>query len=95
MNCREFTSIAAAWLDGELPEADAGAAREHLARCGDCSRLVEDLEQIRIIQKAKKLKRAGKSIRDIAKEANLALGYVHKILNVNLRSVKASYGNGL
>jgi len=57
--------------------------------------LVEDPEQIKIIQKAKRLKRAGKSIRDIARAVNLSVGYVHKILNVNLRTVKALYCNGL
>jgi len=56
--------------------------------------LVEDPEQVKVIQKAKRMKRAGKSMRAIAKALNLSLGYVHKILNVNLRSVKALYCNG-
>lgn len=53
--------------------------------------LVEDPEQLKVIQKAKRLRRRGKSLRDIAGRLNLSLGYVHKILNVNLRSLKASY----
>lgn len=59
------------------------------------NRLVEDSEQMKVIQKAKRLRRRGKSLRDIAGKLNLSLGYVHKILNINLRSLKASYRNGL
>ena len=59
------------------------------------SRLVEDPEEMKAIQKAKRMKRAGKSIRDIAKRLGLSTGYVHKIVNVNLKSVKALYRNGL
>jgi site-specific DNA recombinase len=59
------------------------------------SHLVEDPEQIKVIQKAKRLRRSGKSMRDIAGAVNLSLGYVHKILNINLKTVKASYCNGL
>jgi site-specific DNA recombinase len=57
--------------------------------------LVEDPEQIKVIQKAKRLRRSGKSMRDIANAVNLSLGYVHKMLNTNLKTVKASYCNGL
>ena len=43
MNCRQFTEVASAWLDGELaPDVRAGAD-EHLAGCPECSRLAEDL----------------------------------------------------
>jgi site-specific DNA recombinase len=59
------------------------------------NRLVEDPEQIKVIQKAKRMKRSGKSMRGIAEALGLSLGYVHKILNVNLRTVKAMYCNGL
>jgi site-specific DNA recombinase len=59
------------------------------------SRLVENVEQIRVIQKAKRMKRTGRSMRDIAEALDLSLGYVHKILNVNLRSLKSLYGNGI
>ena len=57
--------------------------------------IVPSYEQMKVIQKAKRMKRAGKSIRDIAKALELSHGYVHKILNSNLRTVKALYCNGL
>jgi DNA invertase Pin-like site-specific DNA recombinase len=53
--------------------------------------LVEDREQIRVIQKAKRLRRSGKSLREISRALCLSLGYVHKALKVNLRTVKANY----
>ena len=59
------------------------------------NRLIEDPEQMKVIKKAKRLRRAGKSLRDISKALDLSLGYVHKILNVNLKTIKASYCNGL
>jgi len=43
----------------------------------------------------KRGKWAGRSMRDIAEALNLSLGFVHKMLNVNLRTVKALYCNGL
>jgi hypothetical protein len=43
VNCREFVELASAWLDGELPPVQRAAADGHLAGCGLCSRLVEDL----------------------------------------------------
>ena len=58
------------------------------------SHLVEDPEQIKVIQRAKRLRRSGKSMRDIAGAVNLSLGYVHKVLNINLKTVKAAYCNG-
>lgn len=57
--------------------------------------LVEDPEQMKVIQKAKRLRRSGKSIRAIAQALNLSRGYVHKIVNVNLRTVKALYSRQL
>ena len=57
--------------------------------------LIEDIDQMKVIQKAKRLRRTGKSIRDIAKRLNLSRGYIHKIVNVNLKTVKALYDNGL
>ena len=59
------------------------------------SRLVEDPEQMRVIQKAKRLRTRGKTMREISDRLNISLGYVHKILNVNLRTIKALYSNGL
>jgi DNA invertase Pin-like site-specific DNA recombinase len=55
------------------------------------NRLVEDLEQIKVIQKAKRLRRSGKSLREISRALCLSLGYVHKALKINLRTVKANY----
>ena len=46
MNCREFTEIASAWLDGEIADARRNAAAEHLAGCEHCARLVEDLTAV-------------------------------------------------
>jgi site-specific DNA recombinase len=53
--------------------------------------LVEDPTQIKVIQKAKRLRRSGKSLREISRALSLSLGYVHKALKVNLRTVKANY----
>jgi DNA invertase Pin-like site-specific DNA recombinase len=55
------------------------------------NRLVEDPEQIKVIQKAKRLRRSGRSLREISRALSLSLGYVHKALKVNLRTVKANY----
>jgi DNA invertase Pin-like site-specific DNA recombinase len=55
------------------------------------NRLVEDSSQIEIIKKAKRLRRSGKSLREISRALCLSLGYVHKALKVNLRTVKANY----
>jgi len=43
VNCKEFTESAAAWLDGELAPREKQAAAGHLAGCGACAGLVEDL----------------------------------------------------
>lgn len=55
------------------------------------NRLVEDPDQIKVIQKAKRLRRSGKSLREISRALCLSLGYVHKALKINLRTVKANY----
>ncbi|MBA7496692.1 hypothetical protein ES702_07301 [subsurface metagenome] len=57
--------------------------------------LVEDPEQIKAIQKAKRLRRAGKSIRDIGESLDISKSVVHRLVNVNLKTVKAKYVNGL
>lgn len=57
--------------------------------------LIENPEQIRTIQKAKRLKREGKSYRAISKAINLPLGTVYNIVNTNLKSMKSAYSNGL
>jgi DNA invertase Pin-like site-specific DNA recombinase len=53
--------------------------------------LVEDPEQMKVIQKAKRLRRSGKSLREISRALSLSLGYVHKALKVNLRTLKSNY----
>ena len=57
--------------------------------------LVDNPEEIRLIQKAKKLRRNGKSYRDISKSLNLSLGYVHKVINTNMKSLKSIYSKEL
>jgi site-specific DNA recombinase len=57
--------------------------------------LVEDPEQIKSIQKAKRLRRAGKSIRDIGESLDISKSVVHRLVNVNLKTIKAKYVNGL
>jgi hypothetical protein len=52
---------------------------------------VEDSDQIRVIQKAKRLRRSGKSLREISGTLNLSLGYVHKAVKVNLKTIKTKY----
>ena len=55
------------------------------------NRLVEDPDQIKVIQKAKRLRRSGKSLREISRALCLSLGYVHKALRTNLRTLKTNY----
>ena len=59
------------------------------------NRLVEDPSQIEIIQKAKRLRRSGKSRRESSRTLCLSLGYVHKALKINLITVKANYSINL
>lgn len=60
----------------------------------DGKRLVEDPEEMTVISKAKRLRRSGKSFRDIAGALNLSVGYIHKAVHANMKTVKALYGNG-
>jgi len=57
-------------------------------------RLVINPDEMKVIQKAKRMKREGKSYRDISKSLNLSLGYTHKIINTNIKTLKANYING-
>jgi hypothetical protein len=52
---------------------------------------VEDPEAMRTIQKAKRMKTDGKSVRAISEALNLSLGYVHKVINTDLRKIKNGY----
>jgi DNA invertase Pin-like site-specific DNA recombinase len=58
------------------------------------TKLSEDTEEMKVVQKAKRMRRNGKSMRDIAGALNLSVGTVHKLLNVNLRRVRALYSRG-
>lgn len=42
MTCREFTSFIADFLGGELPPAQARQFADHLGRCANCTRYLED-----------------------------------------------------
>jgi len=59
-------------------------------RVEDCH-LVEDPEAMRTIQKAKRMKTDVKSVRAISEALNLSLGYVHKVINTDLRKIKNGY----
>lgn len=56
--------------------------------------LIEDPDQIKVIQKAKRMRNRGKTIRVIAQALDLSIGYVHKALNTNLKTLKTLYCNG-
>jgi site-specific DNA recombinase len=57
-------------------------------------RLEEDPETLRRIQRAKRMKREGRSVRDIAGVLDMSKSTVHRLINVNLRSLKFQYING-
>jgi site-specific DNA recombinase len=56
--------------------------------------LVEDPAAIRTIQKAKRLKNEGKTYRDISSALKLSLGYVHRIINTDMRKIRNGYIKG-
>ena len=39
MDCKEFSNLLDAWLDGLLPDGEADRLRAHAAECGDCASL--------------------------------------------------------
>ncbi len=53
--------------------------------------LIEDEEAMRIIKRAKRMKNAGKSIRDISEALNLSVGYIHRVTTTGLRKIKNGY----
>lgn len=57
--------------------------------------LEEDREVIRRIQKAKRLRRQGRSIRDISGALGIPRSTLHRLLRVNLKSLKSKYLNSL
>ncbi len=54
-------------------------------------KLVEEPDQMKAIKKAKRLHAEGKTYREISRGLGLSLGYVHKAINTDLRTLKASY----
>jgi len=57
--------------------------------------LIEDEEAMKAIRKAKRLRSAGKPYRVISRSTGLSLGYVHKAINTDLRTLKANYNKRL
>jgi len=57
--------------------------------------LIEDADAMKAIRKAKRLRSAGKHYRDISRSIGRSLGYVHKAINTDLRTIKASYNKHL
>jgi site-specific DNA recombinase len=55
------------------------------------SHLVEDATAMLIIQKAKRMKAQGKTIRDISGTLKLSVGYVHRVVNTDIRKIKNGY----
>ena len=39
MNCKEFSNLLDAWMDGTLPDGEADRMRAHAAECGECASL--------------------------------------------------------
>lgn len=62
---------------------------------GEDGKLEENPEEIKTIQKAKRMKRQGVSLRAISERLGLSKSVVQRVVNVNLRTVKARYANGL
>ena len=62
---------------------------------GDNGKLEENPEEIKTIQKAKRMKRRGLSVRVIADRLGLSKSVIHRIVNVNVRTMKVRYANGL
>jgi DNA invertase Pin-like site-specific DNA recombinase len=59
------------------------------------NRLIEDEEAMKAIKKAKRLHSTGKHYRDISRSTGLSLGYIHKAINTDLRTIKANYSKQL
>src|ERR1044071_4629649 len=45
MECKKFQTLASAYLDGQVTDAEAVACDAHLAACGDCRRQFAEVEQ--------------------------------------------------
>jgi site-specific DNA recombinase len=57
--------------------------------------LEEDAATIRKIEKAKRLKRQGRTIRDISSALGIPRSTLHRLLGINLRSLKSRYVNNI
>jgi site-specific DNA recombinase len=57
--------------------------------------LEEDPDVLGKLQKAKRLRRQGRSIRDISGALDIPKSTLHRLLNVNLRTLKSRYLNNL
>jgi DNA invertase Pin-like site-specific DNA recombinase len=53
--------------------------------------LIEDAEAMKRIKQAKRMKTEGKSYREISRALNLSVGYVHKVINTDMRKIKTGY----
>ena len=62
---------------------------------GSDGKLVENPQEQVVIQKVKRMKRQGKTIRDIARSLKLSIGLVHKVVNGNQKTRKTKYMKAL
>ena len=62
---------------------------------GDNGILEENPDEIKSIEKVKRMKRQGVSIRTIADRIGLSKSVVHRLVNINLRTLKTRYANAL
>jgi hypothetical protein len=51
MECKTFTSMASAHLDGQLTDAESVACRAHMAECTDCRRRFEEANRASLLLK--------------------------------------------
>jgi DNA invertase Pin-like site-specific DNA recombinase len=73
------------WAAGRIPYG---------FRLNGGGQLEEHPDQIAMIRKAKRLKRRGRSIREISERLEISKSVVHRLLNDNLRSRKTRYIKG-
>ena len=49
MECKTFTSMVSAYLDGQLTDAETVACGDHLANCDGCRLRFEEVEQASLL----------------------------------------------
>ena len=64
-------------------------------RITEAGKLEEDPETLAKIRRAKRMKREGKSIRTISRTLDIPRSTLHRLVNVNLKSLKCRYSNGI